>query len=192
MPRQYSGAIRITTCQVIQVHIPNASGSWSKASRPIELEVELLYRTKRTVRLTSAGEVFLIEARKVVAQADYATSEQVKALVEGRIHAGLLHPPFDISLLSYEVIYKEPLIVIVSDTHRLAGGAPKPVSVRELSQEPIVSFPRKIGPVLYDSIIAFCQQSGFSPNIIQEVFQQRTILGLVAAGLGIAVIHSSA
>lgn len=47
-------------------------------------------------------------------------------------------------------------------------------------------------PVLYDSIISFCRDAGFSPNITQEAFPQRTILGLVAAGVGITLIHASA
>ena len=207
-----------------------------------ELAVQLFYRTKRTVRLTAAGEAFLVEAQKVLAQARYAasvakrtsqgevglfrvgfsgivlngtlpalvrqfraqfpnvhleltriqTNEQVKSLVEGDIHAGLLHPPFDISQLAYEVIYREPLIVIVPDIHRLAKDAPRPLSISELSAEPMVMFPRKIGPVLYDAIIAFCQRSSFSPNIVQEAFPQRTILGLVAAGIGVTVTHASA
>ena len=120
------------------------------------------------------------------------TNEQVKALVEGEIHAGLLHPPMDTASLSYEVIYKEPLIAIFSETHPLAKDAPLPISIKAFIQEPIVIFPRKIGPVLYDSIIHFFQKAGFSPNIAQEAFPQRTILGLVAAGMGSTLIHASA
>jgi DNA-binding transcriptional LysR family regulator len=37
-----------------------------------ELQVNLVYRTKRHVSLTQAGEVFLVEARKTLAQADQA------------------------------------------------------------------------------------------------------------------------
>ena len=32
---------------------------------------------------------------------------------------------------------------------------------------------------------------GFSPNVVQEAIPQQTILGLVAAGIGISLIHSS-
>lgn len=234
-----------------ELHFGRAARRLNMAQQPLsrqvrnletELEVQLLYRTKRTVRLTAAGEAFFKEAQKVLAQANYAasvakrtsrgevglfrvgfsgivlnsilpaivrrfrlqfpdvhleltriqTNEQVKALVEGEIHAGLLHPPFDTSLLSYEVIHQEPLLAIIPDIHRLANDAPSPISIEQLSTEPLVLFPRKIGPVLYDAIIAFCQRAGFSPNIVQEVFPQRTILGLVAAGIGITVTHASA
>ncbi len=37
-----------------------------------ETEVVLLYRTKRRVELTAAGEIFLRESRKILAQADHA------------------------------------------------------------------------------------------------------------------------
>lgn len=120
------------------------------------------------------------------------TNEQVKALIEGEIHAGLLHPPIDTASLSYEVIYKEPLLAVIPDTHPLAKDAPLPISVTAFAQEPIVIFPRKLGPVLYDSILRFCQEAGFSPNIAQEAFPQRTILGLVAAGVGSTLIHATA
>ena len=207
-----------------------------------ELEVQLFHRTKRTVRLTAAGEAFLREAQKVLAQAKHAvatakrvdrgevglfqvafsgivlngilpavvrqfkqqfphihlelkrvqTNEQVKALIDGEIHAGLLHPPVDKSLLSYEVIHREPLYIAIPGTHPLAQDAPSPVSIRAIAGEPLVMIPRKRGPVLYDSIVAFCQQNGYSPNIVQEAFPQLTILGLVAAGVGLAIIHASA
>lgn len=120
------------------------------------------------------------------------TNEQVKALIEGDIHAGFLHPPVDTQSLSYEVIYQEPLVAVIPSAHPLAKDASYPISIKAFTREPIVIFPRQRGPVLYDSVISFCKEAGFTPNIAQEAFPQRTILGLVAAGVGIALIHSSA
>ena len=206
-----------------------------------ELEVQLFHRTKRTIRLTEAGEAFLREAQKTLAQAKRAvvvaqrisrgeagqlqvgftgpilnsvlptvvrqfkqkypdirlelkrlqTNEQVKALLDGELHVGLLHPPIDAAWLMQEVIYHEPLFAVLPDIHPLAKDAPKPISVRNFADEPFILFPRQVGPVLYDSIISFCQQAGFSPIVIQEAFPQQTLLGLVATGLGVSLIHAS-
>ncbi|MEO0534621.1 MAG: LysR substrate-binding domain-containing protein [Cyanobacteria bacterium P01_A01_bin.123] len=206
-----------------------------------ELATLLFHRTKRTVRLTEAGQAFLYEAQKTLAQAEHAiaiaqrigrgeaghlqvgftgpilnsvlpmvvrqfkqrfpdihltlkrlqTNEQVKALLDGELHVGLLHPPIETPLLLQDVIYREPLIAALPDSHPLAIDAPHPISVKNLANEPFILFPRQVGPILYDAIISFCQQAGFSPNVIQEAFPQQTILGLVAGSLGVSLLHAS-
>ena len=206
-----------------------------------ELGVELFYRTKRTVRLTEVGEVFLAETRKTLQQAEHAvylakqaqegkigrltigftgsalnivlpaavrqfkqlypqvdltlkrlqTIEQVEALNNKQIDLGLLHPPIDDDTLIIETIYREQLVVALPDNHPLAKDTSVPISLKHLANEPFILFPRHFGSILYDQIINLCQQAGFSPNIIQEAIPQQTILGLVAAGIGISLIHSS-
>lgn len=207
-----------------------------------ELGVQLFYRTKRTVRLTEVGEVFLTEARKTLSQAEQTillaqqtsrgeigrlavgftgaalnsllpqivrkfkdchpkievvlerlhTQEQVIALRSQQLDVGFLHPPISDTILLRETIHREQLVVMLPDTHPLAAGAPHSVAIADLAHEAFILFPRRVGPVLYDRIISFCQQAGFSPNIVQEVVPQQTILGLVAVGLGISLIHASA
>ena len=234
-----------------ELHFGRAANRLHMAQQPLsrqirnleaELEVQLFHRTKRTIRLTEAGEAFLTEVRKTLAQAEHAvavaqrvdrgesgrlqvgftgpilnsvlpavvrqfkhrfpdlhlqltrlpTNEQVNALLNGGLHVGLLHPPIDTPLLMQEVIYHEPLIAVIPDIHPLAKDTLDPISVKNLAHEPFILFPRQVGPVLYDSIISFCQQAGFSPTVTQEAFPQQTILGLVAAGLGVSLIHASA
>lgn len=119
------------------------------------------------------------------------TNEQINALIERELHIGLLHPPIDESALVQEIIYHEPLVAVLPDIHSLAQDAPAPISIKALSNDPFILFPRHVGPALHDSIISFCHQAGFSPNIIQEAFPQQTILGLVAANLGVSLIHAS-
>lgn len=205
-----------------------------------ELGVELFYRTKRTVRLTEVGEIFLVETKKILQQADRAvelvkqasqgkigritvgftgsalnivlpttvcqfkqlypqvdltlkrmqTPEQVEALNNGQIDLGLLHPPINNDGLILETIYQEQLVVALPDNHPLANVS-KTVSLQQLANESFILFPRHVGSVLYDRIINLCQQTGFSPNVVQEAIPQQTILGLVAAGIGISLIHSS-
>ncbi|MEM7759391.1 MAG: LysR family transcriptional regulator [Cyanobacteria bacterium P01_A01_bin.40] len=206
-----------------------------------ELGVNLFYRTKRTVRLTEVGQIFLEETRKTLKQADYAvdlvkqasqgkigriaigftgstlnivlptavrqfkklypqvelilkrlqTLEQVEALLSKQIDVGLLHPPIDENNLILETIYQEPLVIALPDTHPLAKDSSTAISSKQLADESFILFPRHIGSILYDQIINFCQQAGFSPNVVQEAFPQQTILGLVAAGIGISLMHSS-
>ncbi|MGG6265496.1 LysR family transcriptional regulator [Leptolyngbya sp. AN03gr2] len=208
----------------------------------VEIQVQLLQRTKRTVRLTEAGKTFLIEARKTLQQADRAillakqtdrgergqltigftgaalnsilpkavrqfkkqypeiklvlersqTNEQVEALLSDQIHLGLLHPPIHTDALVVETLYREKLLLFLPDSHPLADNMSEPISVKALSDEPFIFYPRYVGSVLYDQMIGLCQQAGFSPNVVQEVFPQHTILGLVSAGMGVTLLHVSA
>ncbi|MDB9526260.1 LysR substrate-binding domain-containing protein [Oscillatoria sp. CS-180] len=120
-----------------------------------------------------------------------STMEQIDALLNQNIQVGLLHPPIDAPSLTQEVIYQEPLIAAIPEGHPLCRYGSDSISVKALANEPFILFPRKVGPTLYDAIISFCQQSGFSPTVVQEAFPQQTILGLVASGLGISLIHAS-
>lgn len=120
-----------------------------------------------------------------------STEEQVTALLNQTIQVGLLHPPIAAPSLASEVIYREPLIAAIPDIHPLAKEVSEAISIKDLANEPFILFPRQVGPTLHDAITSFCQQSGFSPTVVQEAFPQQTILGLVASGLGVSLIHAS-
>jgi len=51
--------------------------------------------------------------------------------------------------------------------------------------------PRNVAPGLYDPIISSCQQAGFSPIVAQEAIQMQTIVSLVAAEMGVAIVPAS-
>jgi DNA-binding transcriptional LysR family regulator len=121
---------------------------------------------------------------------ELTTSQQIRALRDGRIQVGILRPPISDVTLSVETLLKEPLLVALPEPHPLARQ--KSLPVEALAQERFIIFPRAQGPGLYDQIISLCQQAGFSLQIIQEAIQMQTILGLVAAGLGVALVPASA
>jgi hypothetical protein len=50
---------------------------------------------------------------------------------------------------------------------------------------------RSLALELYDQIISLCQRARFTPRIVQEAMQLPTIVSLVAAGIGVAVIPAS-
>ena len=47
------------------------------------------------------------------------------------------------------------------------------------------------GKGYYDSIINLCKNNGFTPKIVQVAQEQQTIISLVAAELGIAIVPNS-
>ncbi|MGE0684386.1 MAG: LysR family transcriptional regulator [Candidatus Binatia bacterium] len=120
---------------------------------------------------------------------ELSTVQQVRALREERLQVGFLRPFTPEPLLKSTMILQEPLMVALSEQHRLSRQAK--ISMRLLMNEPFILFPRSLAPELYDQIISLCQGARFSPHVVQEAMQLPTIISLVAAGIGLAVIPAS-
>jgi DNA-binding transcriptional LysR family regulator len=115
------------------------------------------------------------------------TGDRQQALLQsGELDLGLSILPSPASDLTMRPVFREPLIAAVPASHPLA--ARRRAALRSLAAEPFIQFPRELAPGLYDLAIAACQKAGFTPNLSQEAIQMQTILGLVAAGLGVAVV----
>jgi DNA-binding transcriptional LysR family regulator len=121
---------------------------------------------------------------------ELTTVRQLQWLETGRIDVGFVRPPVDIRHYHAKTVFQESFVVALPDGHPLTDR--EEVSVRSLANEPFVLFSRSQAPGLYDQIISFCQQAGFSPHVTQEAgLQMQTIISLVAAGMGVALVPSS-
>ncbi|HEY9643430.1 MAG TPA: LysR family substrate-binding domain-containing protein [Coleofasciculaceae cyanobacterium] len=92
--------------------------------------------------------------------------------------------------LVVETILEEPLILALPEAHPLAAHAK--VKVRSLTNEAFILGQRSSGCGWYDQVITLCRRAGFSPHVVQEVNEMQVLLGLVAAGLGIAIVSGAA
>ena len=130
-----------------------------------------------------------------------ATSDvQVEELVAGRIDAGLVIPPLpprQAVALSYLPIAREPLVIAMSSdaAAELGQGAEEwletPVSLHQLADAPLVVFPRRLAPGFYDMIMGCYGAAGLIPRVGQEAIQMQTIVSLVSAGMGVALVPQS-
>ncbi|HEY0008347.1 MAG TPA: LysR family transcriptional regulator [Tepidisphaeraceae bacterium] len=123
-----------------------------------------------------------------------ATSDlQLEELLEGRIDVGLLIPPLPDKAkaeLDYLPVLNEPLILASpADLPEVRGK--KEVNLHELPPLPLIIFPRTISPGLYDAILGVFRAAGITPVIGQEAIQMQTIVSLVSAGMGIALVPKS-
>jgi DNA-binding transcriptional LysR family regulator len=112
---------------------------------------------------------------------------QQEALRTGELDLGLSILPAAASDLVTRPILREALIAAVSARHALAART-RPLDPARLEKERFIVFPRRLAPGLFDATIGVCRQAGFTPAVAQEAVQMQTILGLVAAGLGIALV----
>lgn len=125
-----------------------------------------------------------------------ATSDvQFEELMKGGIDAGLLIPPLPVEAgeLDYLSVLTEPLVAALPSGMRGLKGAQggASISLERLGNQPLVIFPRKIAPALHDAILACFHEVGLTPRIAQEAIQMQTIVGLVSAGMGIALVPQS-
>jgi DNA-binding transcriptional LysR family regulator len=123
-----------------------------------------------------------------------ATSDrQREELLYGRIDVGLLIPPLPDKAkaeLDYQPMLKEPLILASpADLPQLRGK--HKAKLRSLPPLPLIIFPRAISPGLYDTILSVFREAGITPTIGQEAIQMQTIVSLVSAGMGIALVPQS-
>ncbi|MFC5430283.1 LysR family transcriptional regulator [Paraburkholderia denitrificans] len=139
---------------------------------------------------------------RVRLQLTEATSDvQLDELAAGRIDAGLVIaplPPRHAAQLSYLPIAREPLVIAMPrDLSARTGGVPAddwcdtPVSLRDLADTPLVVFPRHLAPGFYDIIMDCYGAAGLVPRVGQEAIQMQTIVSLVSAGMGVALVPQS-
>ncbi len=60
-----------------------------------------------------------------------------------------------------------------------------------LTEAPLIIFPRPLAPAFHDLVIGYCQAQGGAGRIAQEAIQMQTIISLVSAGMGIALVPAS-
>ena len=205
-----------------------------------DLRVQLFERTRRGVRLTAAGQVLLVEARRIFIQLEQTArivervgsgevgrlnlgfvpsasnevlppllhhfrsnfpdvelfleemtpDEIVKRLQNTQIDVGFFYLPFEEPNLDFRAVSRESLIVALPESHPLAN---QPlIELRALAGEPFILPMRYKMPGLYGQVLALCRQAGFTPRAVQkDVWLIQTIVGLVAGGIGVALVPSS-
>ena len=117
------------------------------------------------------------------------TREQIAPLNEGSLDLGLMRNTQLPDSLAWEGILREPLMAMIPHDHPLASRPA--VSLAELANEPFVFFDPQVGTGLYDDILGLMRRYDLAPVITQEVGEAMTIIGLVAAGLGVSILPAS-
>ncbi|VVE83149.1 LysR substrate-binding domain-containing protein [Pandoraea sputorum] len=120
------------------------------------------------------------------------SSEQQQDEIEaGRIDLGLVRLPVlrPAPSLVCETIARERLLLLVASDHALADVAS--VSVAALAGEPFVSLPHRERGGLSYRVAQLCQQHGFFPTAAAATSRKATLVNLVAAGFGVAIVPES-
>jgi DNA-binding transcriptional LysR family regulator len=126
----------------------------------------------------------------MVKLSEFVSERQIDVLLEGRLDVGFLRGRFDqVAGLTMNALTREALVLALHRSHPLASKLR--VSPSSLRTEPFISYPANAGVGIYRQIFALCERAGFEPRVIQEALEPSVIMGLVAAGLGVAIVPSS-
>lgn len=118
------------------------------------------------------------------------TQEQVNALEQGEADIGFMRTPGTTTPhLRMERLLSERICVALPAGHPLAAKAG--IDLALLRDEAFVASPRTLGKGFHDQLIGLCQTAGFVPDIVQHGRQMQTLIALVAAGFGIALLPAS-
>jgi DNA-binding transcriptional LysR family regulator len=127
-----------------------------------------------------------------------ATSDvQIAALLDGKGHVGLVIPPPNAAFpkpLSYLPLVTEPLVAAVPDSWIAEGrlpSAPRRLPPAAVTGAPLILFPHQNAPAFHDLVTGYYAAHGGQARIIQEAVQMQTIISLVSAGMGIALVPAS-
>ena len=115
------------------------------------------------------------------------SASQFEALRAGELDVGLVRynerAPEGILL---QLLRRDPLRLVVGEGHRFARRRSVPIA--SCRDESFIGFPGDAGTGTGPLLKRLCAQAGFEPRIAQEAREATTQIGLVAAGLGIAVL----
>ncbi len=120
------------------------------------------------------------------------SENQPAALRNGRIHVGLSRhirpeePPAD---LRHTALFEDAFVAAIPAQHPLARR--KTVGLSALGELPLISYPKDPASSYALHVQSVLHTAGAHPKLGHEAIEIHTALGLVAAGLGYAVVGAS-
>lgn len=121
---------------------------------------------------------------------EMVTSDQLEALASGQIDAALLRPPVARPDMLSRRVVSEPLLAAVPLDHRLAGA--ESVAMAEFDREPFVMYSPFEARYFHDLLMSHFARADIAPRYVQHLNQIHSILALVHAGLGVAIVPEAA
>ncbi|MDJ1371212.1 LysR family transcriptional regulator [Gulosibacter molinativorax] len=117
------------------------------------------------------------------------SGEQLERMRDGGIDLGIVRDQSAVPGLRLEPVLEERLVVVLPVEHPLSRF--ETVKVEQLEGEPLVLFAHELMPGYVTRITEVLEANGAMPRVVQRIVHQETVLGLVAAGVGLSVLPES-
>jgi DNA-binding transcriptional LysR family regulator len=108
-------------------------------------------------------------------------------LLSGGLDLAFVRPPKNLNKrLECFFLFHETAVVAVSDHHPLASR--KRVTIADLEDQPLIVPERRSRPHSHDLTMKLFAEAGLEARIAQIADEKQTIVNLVSAGLGVAIV----
>ena len=118
---------------------------------------------------------------------DMSTPDQIGALVSGELDVGFIRHRGADARLQMRPVLDERLVAALGPHTRWSTRA----GLRSVASEPFIIISRDRSASFYDHVLGVCAAAGFAPRIVQEASELFTVVSLVRAGLGVALVPGS-
>lgn len=116
-----------------------------------------------------------------------STQEQVESVEAGQVDIAILRAPGRSTPgLRFERLVSEEIVIALPPGHRCAAQAQ--LDLAQLADDDFIATPRSLGQGFHDQLASLCLHAGFAPTVVQQARRLQTVLGLVAAGFGVALL----
>jgi DNA-binding transcriptional LysR family regulator len=121
---------------------------------------------------------------------EMVSGDQLEALSSGQIDAGLVRPPIARTEFASMRVASEPLLVAAPEGHPLTAAAT--VSPQDLDGQPFVMYSPYESRYFHDLLVTLFTRADVLPRYVQHLSQIHSILAMVRAGLGLAIVPEAA
>lgn len=135
------------------------------------------------------GDLNKLDSRVEIGLIEMTTLQQFDALKTGRIDIGIGRLTLEDDDISRLVLRDEGLVVALPAEHALASR--KALSLDDIESLGLILYPAQPRPSYADHLLGLFKQQNVVPNVIQEVNELQTAIGLVAAGIGATIVPES-
>lgn len=117
------------------------------------------------------------------------TADQLEAIGADRVELGIVRPFTPRNFIESAVLFREPFVAAVPNGHALARLDALPFSA--LQDQPFIAFCPSESRYLYELVAGRMREEGVAPETVQTLSHTHSIISLVDAGLGVALVPRS-
>jgi DNA-binding transcriptional LysR family regulator len=121
---------------------------------------------------------------------EMVTKAQLDALISGQLDIGLVRPPITRSELQATRVLTETLVAAVPAGHRFADA--EALRPTDFVGEDLIMYSSHDARYFHDHVVTLFSDAGVVPHYVQHLVQIHSILALVRAGVGMALVPESA
>lgn len=108
-------------------------------------------------------------------------------LLSGRLDLAVVRPPVSADKrIDFMPLFHETAVVAMSERHPFSQR--KRLMIADIAEEPLIVPERRSRPHSHDLTMKLFAEAGFDANVVQIADEKQTIVNLVAAEIGIAIV----